>query len=101
MSPSLKQILLGPLHLRTVVVAALANFDVSSGNVVTGDYILSLSDQASEEQRESAIDAGFVMSDLTLSGHLKGARYSAEGFPSTARTQEFARRRVVTVRAQK
>lgn len=101
MSPSLKQILLSPLHLRTVVVAALANVDVSSDNVVTGDYTLSLSDQTSEEQRESAIDAGFVTSDVTLSAHLKGVRYSAEGFHSTARTQEFARRHVVTVRAEK
>lgn len=100
-SPSLKQILLSPLHLRTVVVAALANFDVSSDNVVSGDYTLSLSDQASEDQRKRAIDAGFVTPDLTLSGHLKGVRYSAEGFPSTARTQEFARRHVVAVRAQR
>ena len=101
-SPSLKQILLSPLHLRTVVVAALANVDVSSDNVVTGDYTLSLSDQTSEEQRESAIDAGFITSNMTLSAaHLKGVRYSAEGFHSTARTQEFARRHVVTVRAEK
>jgi hypothetical protein len=41
------------------------------------------------------------MPDWTLSGHLRGVRYSAEGFPSTAQTQEFARRHVVTVRAQK
>lgn len=93
-SPSLKQILLSPLELRAVVVAYLANFSVSSDNVVTGDYALYLSSQASDEQRESAIDAGFATPDVTLSGHLKGVRYSAEGFkfPSTAQPQEFAHR---------
>jgi hypothetical protein len=100
-SPSLKQILLSPLHLRTAVVAYLANFEVSGSNVVTGDYTLSLSDQASDEQRNSAIDAGFVPPDVTLSGHVKGVRYSAEGFPSTAQTQEFAHRYGATVREQR
>jgi len=100
-SPLLKQILLSPLHLRTVVVAYLANFEVSGNNVVTGDYTLSLSDQASNEQRNSAIDAGFVPPDVTLSGHLKGVRYSAEGFRSTGQTQEFAHRYGATVREQR
>lgn len=98
-SPSLKQILLSPLELRTVVVAYLANFSVSS-DVVTGDYALYLSSQASDEQRKSAIDAGFVTPDVTLSGHLKGVRYSAEGFkfPSTAQSQEFAHRYGTNIR---
>jgi hypothetical protein len=98
-SPSLKQILLSPLNLRTVVVADLADFYVRD-NVVTGNYTLSLSDQASDEQRRSAIDAGFVIPELTLSGHLKGVRYSAEGFPPTAQMQEFARKYVVSIGEQ-
>ena len=101
MSPSLKQILLSPLRLRTVVVACLANVEVSGNDVATGDYTLSLSDQASDEQRNSAIDAGFVPPDLTLSGHLKGVRSSAEGVPSTGQTQEFAHRDGATVREQR
>ncbi len=101
-SPSLKEILLGPLHLRTVVVAVLANFYVNSDNVVTGDYVLSLSDQASDEQRKRAMSAGFVPPDLTLPGHLKGVRYSAEGFPfSAAQTQGFAHRYDARVREER
>ena len=80
-SPSLKNILLSPLELRKVVIADLSNFYVRRDNVVTGDYILSLSSTASEEQRKSALDAGFVPPGPTLSGHLKGLRYSTEGFP--------------------
>jgi len=103
MSPSLKQILLSPLELRTVVVAYLANFSVSSDNVVTGDYSLYLSSEASDEQRKSAIDAGFTAPDVTLSGQLKGVRYSAEGFklPSTAQPREFAHRYGASVRAER
>ena len=102
-SPSLKQILLSPLELRTVVVASLADLSVSSDNVVTGDYSLHLSSQASDEQRNSAIAAGFATPDVTLSGHLKGVRYSAEGFtfPSTAQPQEFAHRYGATIREER
>jgi hypothetical protein len=49
-SPSLKEILLGPLHLRTVVVAVLANFYVKSDNVVTGGVPL---DVENAERRSS------------------------------------------------
>ncbi len=101
-SPSLKGILLSPLNLRTVVVAVLANFYVNSDNVVTGDYFLSLSDHASDEQRESAVGAGFVTPDLTLRGHLKGVRYNADGFPvSAAQTQGFAHRYGASVRVER
>jgi hypothetical protein len=101
-SPSLKEILLSPLNLRTVVIAVLANFYVNSDNVVTGDYFLSLSDQASDEQRQSAIDAGFVTPGLTLQGHLQGVRYSADGFPfSAAQTQGFAHRYGASIRAER
>jgi hypothetical protein len=96
--PSLKEILLG--QLRTVVVADLSNFYVRTDNVVTGDYTLSMSEGASDEQRRSAIEAGFTGPRLALSGHLEGVRYSAEGFPSTAHTQEFTRPYVVTIREQ-
>jgi hypothetical protein len=98
--PSLKHILLSPLELRTVVRADLLNFSVSSDNVVTGDYTLSLSLLASEEQRKSARDAGFVPPDLTLSGHVKGRRYSTEGFPYSAQTQKFSQPYVVNIEEQ-
>jgi hypothetical protein len=101
-SPSLKGILLSPLNLRTVVAATLANFYVNSDNVVTGDYSLLLSAEASDEQRKSAIRAGFVPPDLSLEGHLKGVRYSAENFPfSAAQTQLFAHRYTAIVRAER
>jgi len=96
-SPSLKHILLSPLELRTVVVADLSNFSVNSDNVVTGDYKLSLQDTATEVQRRNAIDAGFVVPELTLSGNLKGQRYSAEGFRLPKDTQKFARPYVVSI----
>lgn len=99
-SPSLKNILLSPLELRKVVIADLSNFYVRRDNVVTGDYILSLSSTASEEQRKSALDAGFVPPGPTLSGHLKGLRYSTEGFAATAQTQTFSQPYVVSIEEQ-
>jgi hypothetical protein len=96
-SPALKHILLSPLELRTVVAAGLSNFSVGSDNVVTGDYTLSLLDTASEAQRRSAIDAGFVVPELSLSGHLNGLRYSAEGFRAPADIQKFVRPYIVSV----
>jgi hypothetical protein len=99
-SPSLKRTLLSPVQLRTQIYAYLSDFYVRRDNVVTGDYTLSLSQLASDEQRRSAIDAGFVAPGPTLSGHLKGIRYSAEGFPSTAQPQEFTQRYVVSVKEQ-
>ena len=97
-SPSLKEILLSPLELRTVVAASLMNFFVGSDNAVTGGYALSLLDTASEAQRKSAIAAGFAVPELTLSGQLRGLRYSAEGFrlPATDR-RTFAHSYVVNV----
>jgi len=97
-TPSLKQILTGPL--RKVVAASLSNFYVRRDNVVTGDYTISLVPEASDEDRRRAIDAGFVTPELTLSGHLEGTRYSAEGFPPLAKTQEFTRPYVVSIREQ-
>jgi hypothetical protein len=94
-SPSLTHLLASPL--RTVVEAELFNFLVRRDNVVTGHYELYLSKQASDEQRRSAIDAGFVEPELTLSGHLKGVRYSAKGFPSPPETQRFNRPYVVSI----
>jgi hypothetical protein len=94
-SPSLTQVL--GSQLRTVVAADLANFRVRRDNVVTGDYTLHLSEQASDEQRRSAAEAGFVVPGLTLPGHLKGVRYSAEGFPSPPETQRFTRPYVVSI----
>lgn len=100
-SPSLREILLSPFNLRTVVVAVLANFYVDSDNVVTGDYYLSLSSDASDEQRKRAVAAGFALPTYFLSGHLKGVRYSAKGFPLPSHTQIFAQRHEAQVRAER
>jgi hypothetical protein len=94
-APSLTHVLGSPL--RTVVAADLTNFRVRRDNAVTGDYTLQLLEQASAEERNRAIEAGFVAPELTLSGHLKGVRYSAEGFPSPPETQRFARPYVVSI----
>ncbi len=94
-SPSLRHVLGSPL--RTVVTANLTSFRVRRDNVVTGDYTLELSGQASDEERRSAIDAGFVAPELTLSGSLKGIRYSAKGFPSLTETQRFNRPYIVSI----
>jgi hypothetical protein len=97
-TPSLKEILTGPL--RKVVAADLSNFYVRRDNAVTGDYAISLVPEASDEERRSAVNAGFATPELTLSGHLEGTRYSAEGFPAIAKTQEFTRPYVVSIREQ-
>ena len=94
-SPSLKHLLGSPL--RTVTEVELLNFRVTTDNVVTGDYTLHLLEQASDEQRRDAIDAGFAQPGLTLSGHLKGVRYGAKGFPSPPKAQKFNRTYVVTI----
>ncbi len=88
-SPSLRNVI--GSQLRPVVVADLANFRVRRGNAASGDYTLHLSERASDEQRRSAIEAGFAAPTLILSGHLKGVRYSAERFPSLSATQRFTR----------
>lgn len=97
-TPSLKQILTGPL--RRAVAAYLSNFYVRRDNVVTGDFTVSLGPEASEEERRRAVEAGFVTPELTLSGHLEGIRYSAADFPPIAKTQEFTRPYVVSIREQ-
>jgi hypothetical protein len=83
--------------LRAVVAANLTNFGVKKDNVVTGDYSLKLLGEASDEQRRSAIDAGFPEPELILLGNLKGLRYSAEGFPSPPETQRFTRPYTVSI----
>lgn len=98
-SPSLTQVLRG--SLRTLATANLSNFYVTKDNVVTGDYTLALSDQATEEERKSAIEAGFVMPGLTLSGHLEGIRYSADGFPPIPPTQAFTRPYLVGIEEER
>ena len=55
---------------------------------------------ASDEERRSAVEAGFNTPELTLSGHLEGLRYSAENFPQPAKTQEFTRPYVVSATAR-
>jgi hypothetical protein len=81
----------------TRFVADLSNFSGNGDNVATGNYKLSLQDTASETQRRNAIGAGFVVPELTLSGNLKGQRYSAEGFRLPTDTQKFARPYVVSI----
>jgi hypothetical protein len=60
-------------------------------------HTISLSSTASEEQQKSALDAGFVPPGPTLSGQLKGLRYSTEGFAATAQTQKFSQPYVVSI----
>jgi hypothetical protein len=107
-TPSLRHVLTS--SLRTAVDGELLNFYVRRNNVVTGDYKLSLRPGASDEQRQSAIDAGFdtgktagLDSDQTavpvLTGHLEGIRYSAEGFRATG-TREFTHPYVVKITEQ-
>ena len=95
---SLRHVLMS--SLRMVVNVQLSNFYVRRNNVVTGDYTLSLSENASDEQRQSAFDVGFATDNTprpVLSGHLKGIRYSADGFPPIDRTHEFTRPYVVKI----
>jgi len=84
------------------VYAQFADFYVTKDNKITGNYALLLDKDAPDEQRKSAIDAGFIsqdelkrpffrsaLSELALSGHLEGIRYSAEGFPTIAEKYKF------------
>jgi len=98
-SPNLKKVLLG--SFRPMVVAHFPDFYVTTDNKITGNYTLYLDKDAPEEQRKSAIEAGFIdnnksdlsffahISELSLSGHLEGTRYSAEGFPVIAQKYKF------------
>ena len=97
-TPSLRQILVSPL--RRAVAASLSEFYVTRENVVTGEYTLALLAEASDEDRRRAMEAGFQTPGLTLSGHLEGVRYSAQGFSASGEAKEFTRPYVVVVREQ-
>jgi hypothetical protein len=100
-STSLKQVLMG--SFRSVVDTQLSNFYITRDNVVTGDYTLSVLVNSSEEQQKSALNAGFTTDNtpgLSLSGHLKGIRYSTEGFPSIGQPHNFNRPYIVSITEQ-
>jgi hypothetical protein len=81
MPPSLKQVLFS--SFRKAIDANLYNFNVTTEQIVTGDYLLTIKKNAADKERESAIEAGFVsdrVHGISLSGSLKGIRYSAAGF---------------------
>ncbi len=89
-SPNLKKVLLG--SFRSVVTAYFRNAYVTKDNKITCDYFLSISEEATDEQRKSAVEAGFTSdnnSELSLSGHLEGIRYGTDGFPSIAQRYKF------------
>jgi len=90
-SPNLKKVLLG--SFRPMVMGNFSDFYVTQNNKITGNYTLDLyKKDATDEQRKSAIDAGFITnnnSELSLSGHLEGVRYSAEGFPEIDQRYKF------------
>lgn len=100
-NPQLKRILLG--SFRPMVTAYFDNFYVTRDNMITGDYTLFLSGEATDEQKKNATDAGFMPYGNTLhelSGHLEGTRYSAEGFPSIAQSYKFNRPYDVRIREE-
>lgn len=100
-SPNLKKVLLG--SFRSSVTAYFKEFHVSLDNKITGDYSISLSSDANDEQKKAAIDAGFITDDqstLSLSGHLEGIRYSAEGFPPIGQTYKFNQQYIVEIQEE-
>lgn len=59
----------------------LSGFTIDSSNAITGDYLLKIEKEASEQEKLEAIAVGFVKSgeDLIFNGKLNGFRYSAGG----------------------
>jgi hypothetical protein len=89
-TPGLKRILLG--SFRPKIYADFSNLHVTLDNKITLDYKLYFVEPASDDDKKSAIDAGFVADDnsnLTFSGHLEGVRYRTDGFPSIAHKYMF------------
>jgi hypothetical protein len=99
-SPSLKNVLLGPI--RSELRAYFEIFHVTLDNKISGDYSLELLNDATDEQKNAAVDAGFTPGELalTLSGHLEGIRYSAEGFPPIGQAYKFNQQYIVEIQEE-
>lgn len=91
--------------LRDVVEASFYGFAVDANQHIAGGYTLRLSKNASPEQRDKAIAAGFKSlpssSDLTYNGTLTGTRYAANGIQATAASQKLRKTYTINISAEK
>ncbi len=90
--------------LRDVVDASFHGFSVDANQRISGGYFLRLGKNASPEQRDKAIAAGFKVlnsGDLSYNGTLNGTRYAANGVHATAASQKLRKSYTITISAEK
>lgn len=94
----LVNILRMPFH--PVVTALLGDFHVTSDQVISGNYDLTINNKASEQDKAEAIAAGFrrtVQGQITFNGKMQGKRYSAEKFTTNKTHQTLNKQYVVNI----
>lgn len=90
--------------LRDVVEASFHTFSVDANQRISGGYFLRLGKDASPEQKEKAVAAGFKplpTGALTYNGSLNGTRYAANGIQATAPSQKLRKTYTIQISAEK
>ncbi|MCG2575911.1 hypothetical protein LZ012_02755 [Dechloromonas sp. XY25] len=91
--------------LREVVDASFHTFMVDANQHISGGYFLRLGKNASPEQKDKALAAGFKPQPsggtLTYNGTLSGTRYAANGIQATAASQKLRKTYTITISAEK
>jgi len=69
----------------------LDQFRVDKSEAISGQYLLTLGKEATEQEKAEAITLGFVKSggELIFSGNLNGIRYSSGGIQANVETQRL------------
>lgn len=89
-------------EFRQYVEATFQTFFVDASGRVSGEYELRISRSAPDNQKTSAIAAGFKATsrgDAVFSGELSGTRYSANGIQPTSTTQRLNKEYKIYVHA--
>ena len=91
-------------ELRGIVDASFNSFKVEGNQRIAGTYFLRIGKNASAEQKEKALAAGFKASpsgELHFNGSLSGTRYAANGIEATAASQKLNKEYTITVMVEK
>lgn len=91
-------------ELRDVVQANFRTFMVDAQQRISGTYFLQLGKDATQEQKDEALAAGFKASPsgvLSYNGSLSGTRYAANGIQATTASQKLRKTYTITISAEK
>ena len=102
-APPAIKLLLQP-DLRDAVDVSFHAFSVDANQRIAGGYFLRLGKNASPEQQEKAMAAGFKAlpsGELSYNGTLNGTRYAANGIQATAAAQKLRKTYTINISAEK